>query len=163
MITLHKYLEVPRTGSFDALDWIRLALLPAPQIPIRWDEPDRVEIDIQLLDNTVTRDLRVEVLFSIPARQEALTIDADRSVVMKFRGTEEALDELEERITGKNTRPFRLIYQLPSLSEFTPRQVLPKDFTWPEGTAPLGIEIVGYGEGVLPYTVAFQKPEKDEH
>ena len=45
VITLHKYLDLPRTGSFSALDWIRLALLPAPQIPIRWDEPDRVEID----------------------------------------------------------------------------------------------------------------------
>ena len=45
VITLHKYLDLPRADSFSALDWIRLALLPGPQVPIRWDEPDRVEID----------------------------------------------------------------------------------------------------------------------
>jgi len=45
VITLHKYLGVERTGDFSALDWIRLTLLPKPEIPYRWDEPDRVEID----------------------------------------------------------------------------------------------------------------------
>lgn len=45
VITLHKYLEIERTGTFNALDWIRLALLPGPKIPYRWDEPDRVELD----------------------------------------------------------------------------------------------------------------------
>jgi len=45
VITLHKYLDIPRTGTFNSLDWIRLALLPGPEVPYRWDEPDRVEID----------------------------------------------------------------------------------------------------------------------
>ncbi|MEE9298471.1 MAG: L,D-transpeptidase family protein [Acidimicrobiia bacterium] len=45
VITLHKYLGLDRTGAFSALDWIRLALLPGPDIPYRREEPDRVEID----------------------------------------------------------------------------------------------------------------------
>lgn len=46
VIAFQKYLGLERDGQFDALDWIRLALLPPPEIPNRWDEPDRVEIDI---------------------------------------------------------------------------------------------------------------------
>ncbi len=45
VITLHKYLGIERSGSFNSLDWIRLALLPKADIPYRYDEPDRVEID----------------------------------------------------------------------------------------------------------------------
>lgn len=46
VITFQKYLGLDRTGDFGALDWIRLALLPPSDIPHRWDEPDRVEIDL---------------------------------------------------------------------------------------------------------------------
>lgn len=45
VIALHKYLGIDRTGTFNALDWIRLSFLPGPDIPYRLDEPDRVEID----------------------------------------------------------------------------------------------------------------------
>lgn len=45
VVSLHKYLGIDRSGSFGALDWIRLALLPGPGIPYRWGEPNRVEID----------------------------------------------------------------------------------------------------------------------
>lgn len=46
VITFQKYLGLDRTGNVDPLDWIRIALLPPPGIPDRWDEPDRVEIDL---------------------------------------------------------------------------------------------------------------------
>jgi len=59
VIALHKYLGIPRTGDFNALDWIRIALLPEPQIPYRWDEPDRVEIDTTRQLLFVIRDRRI--------------------------------------------------------------------------------------------------------
>ena len=59
VITLHKYLGIERTATFNALDWIRLALLPDPQIPFRWDEPDRVEIDTTRQLMFVIRDHRI--------------------------------------------------------------------------------------------------------
>ena len=46
VITMQKYLGLDRTGDFGALDWIRIAMLPPEGIPYRWDEPDRVEIDL---------------------------------------------------------------------------------------------------------------------
>lgn len=47
VVALHKYLGLERTSTFNALDWIRLDMLPDdPGIPDRWAEPDRVEIDI---------------------------------------------------------------------------------------------------------------------
>lgn len=59
VIALHKYLDIERTGTFNALDWIRLDLLPGPQIPYRWDEPDRVEIDTTRQLLFVIRDHRI--------------------------------------------------------------------------------------------------------
>ncbi len=59
VITFHKYLAVDRTATFNALDWIRLALLPDPEIPFRWDEPDRVEIDTTRQILFVIRDHRI--------------------------------------------------------------------------------------------------------
>jgi hypothetical protein len=47
VVTFHKYLDLDRTGDFSALDWIRLNFLPPPQVPYRWDEPDRIEIDLE--------------------------------------------------------------------------------------------------------------------
>lgn len=46
VVAFEKYLGLPRRGDFGTLDWIRVALLPNPDIPYRWDEPDRVEIDL---------------------------------------------------------------------------------------------------------------------
>lgn len=46
VISFQKYLGLSRTGEFGALDWIRLSLLPDPEVPRRWDEPDRVEVDL---------------------------------------------------------------------------------------------------------------------
>ncbi|OFW65548.1 MAG: hypothetical protein A2Z12_03045 [Actinobacteria bacterium RBG_16_68_21] len=47
VLAFHKYLGLPRTTTFNALDWIRLDSLPSdPGIPDRWYEPDRVEIDV---------------------------------------------------------------------------------------------------------------------
>lgn len=47
VVAFHKYLGLPRTDVFNALDWIRLELLSSdPGIPDRWYEPDRVEIDL---------------------------------------------------------------------------------------------------------------------
>ena len=47
VLALHKYLRLPRTSTFNALDWIRLELLPETTgIPDRWYEPDRVEVDV---------------------------------------------------------------------------------------------------------------------
>jgi peptidoglycan hydrolase-like protein with peptidoglycan-binding domain len=45
VITFHKFIDVQRNGTFNALDWLRIQRLPEPDIPYRWDEPDRVEID----------------------------------------------------------------------------------------------------------------------
>lgn len=59
VVAFHKYLGIDRTGSFNSLDWIRLALLPGPQIPYRWDEPDRVEIDTARQLLFVVRDHRI--------------------------------------------------------------------------------------------------------
>jgi lipoprotein-anchoring transpeptidase ErfK/SrfK len=46
VLALHKYLGLPRNSSMTGLDWIRLQDLAAPGIPDRWDEPDRVEVDL---------------------------------------------------------------------------------------------------------------------
>ncbi|MBI5156467.1 MAG: murein L,D-transpeptidase [Acidimicrobiia bacterium] len=46
VIALHKYLGIDRTATFDSLDWVRLAQLPPPGIPNRWNEKDYIEIDI---------------------------------------------------------------------------------------------------------------------
>jgi hypothetical protein len=45
VVTFHKYLRVERSATFNALDWLRADRMPAPHIPYRWDEPDRVEVD----------------------------------------------------------------------------------------------------------------------
>jgi len=47
VIAFEKYLGLPRSGDFSALDWIRITLLPDAALPHRWDEPDRVEIDLR--------------------------------------------------------------------------------------------------------------------
>ena len=59
VIAFEKYLGLERDGRFEALDWIRLALLPPPDIPVRWDEPDRVEIDLTKQLLYVVRDQEV--------------------------------------------------------------------------------------------------------
>lgn len=59
VIAFEKYLGLERTGDFGALDWIRLALLPHPQLPQRWDEPDRIELDLTRQLIFVVRDHRV--------------------------------------------------------------------------------------------------------
>jgi peptidoglycan hydrolase-like protein with peptidoglycan-binding domain len=59
VITFEKYLGLRRQGDFGALDWIRLALLPDPDLPYRWDEPDRVEIDLTRQLLYVVRDQTV--------------------------------------------------------------------------------------------------------
>lgn len=46
VVAFHKYLGFDRTGDFQALDWIRLGLLPEPGIPRRWDERDYLEVDL---------------------------------------------------------------------------------------------------------------------
>jgi hypothetical protein len=46
VIAFHKYLRAERTTTFNALDWIRLALLPNPGIPYRWNESDYIEVDV---------------------------------------------------------------------------------------------------------------------
>ncbi len=46
VLALHKYLGLPRTSSMSGLDWIRVQALADPGIPERWNEPDRVEIDL---------------------------------------------------------------------------------------------------------------------
>jgi lipoprotein-anchoring transpeptidase ErfK/SrfK len=46
VLAFHKYVGLERTTSWNGLDWIRLRLLPDPRIPNRYDEPDRVEVDI---------------------------------------------------------------------------------------------------------------------
>ncbi|MFH1104392.1 MAG: L,D-transpeptidase family protein [Actinomycetota bacterium] len=46
VLALHKYLGLERTTTFNALDWIRLQMLADPVVPNRWDEPDRVEVDL---------------------------------------------------------------------------------------------------------------------
>ena len=43
---LHKLMDVERTSTFRSEDWLALDDLPAPRIPIRGHEPDRVEVDI---------------------------------------------------------------------------------------------------------------------
>ena len=43
----HAYLGIEPSYGFTALDWIRLESVPTdPEIPDRWDEPDRIEVDI---------------------------------------------------------------------------------------------------------------------
>lgn len=56
VVAFEKYVGLPRTGDFGALDWIRIGLLPAPEIPHRWDEPDRIEIDLSKQLLYVVRD-----------------------------------------------------------------------------------------------------------
>jgi N-acetylmuramoyl-L-alanine amidase len=46
VLAFHKFLGLPRETTFNALDWIRIDMLPDPEIPDRWYEPDRVEVDI---------------------------------------------------------------------------------------------------------------------
>ena len=46
VVAFHKYLERPRTATFEALDWLRLDELPDPGLPHRWDQEDYVEIDL---------------------------------------------------------------------------------------------------------------------
>lgn len=65
VVAFHKYLGVDRTDVFHGLDWIRLAMLPDPDLPARWNESDYIEVDItrQLLflikDNQVAQILPV--------------------------------------------------------------------------------------------------------
>ena len=42
----HKYMGLERTGTFNALDWIRLSLLPDPGLPYRWNQTDYIEVDL---------------------------------------------------------------------------------------------------------------------
>jgi len=46
VVAFHKYLGLERTGTFSALDWIRLELLPEAGLPVRWDETDYLEVDL---------------------------------------------------------------------------------------------------------------------
>ena len=61
VVAFHKYLGLERTSVFNALDWIRLSLLPDPGLPARWSETDYLEVDLtrQLLflveDGTVAQ------------------------------------------------------------------------------------------------------------
>lgn len=59
VIAFKKYLGLDRTADFGALDWIRIGLLPQAEIPHRWDEPDRVEIDITKQLLYVVRDQKI--------------------------------------------------------------------------------------------------------
>jgi lipoprotein-anchoring transpeptidase ErfK/SrfK len=47
VIAFHKYLGLERRAAFAALDWIRLQLLPDPGLPVRADETDYLEIDLE--------------------------------------------------------------------------------------------------------------------
>ena len=46
VVAFHKYIGLERTDTFNALDWIRLARLPDPEIPDRWNESDYLEVDL---------------------------------------------------------------------------------------------------------------------
>jgi N-acetylmuramoyl-L-alanine amidase len=59
VIAFEKYFGLPRTGDFGALDWIRIGTIPSPDLPYRWDEPDRVEIDLASQLLYVIRDQEV--------------------------------------------------------------------------------------------------------
>lgn len=59
VVAFEKYLGLPRTGDFGALDWIRIGTIPSPELPYRWDEPDRVEIDLNSQLLYVIRDQQV--------------------------------------------------------------------------------------------------------
>lgn len=124
-------------------------------------EQATIEVTVILADATITRDLRVEVLFSVPAGKD-LRVEAERYVWIKFRGTEMALDELEERIKTRSDQPFRLLFQIPSVSDFSPRSVLAHEFQWAESMAPAGIEIEGFGEEQTGYDVQLKRLDKEE-
>lgn len=47
VVAFHKYLGLERTTVFNALDWIRLQLLPDPGLPERYDESDYLEVDLE--------------------------------------------------------------------------------------------------------------------
>jgi hypothetical protein len=47
VVAFHKYLGLERTTVFNALDWIRLELLPDPGLPERYDESDYLEVDLE--------------------------------------------------------------------------------------------------------------------
>lgn len=59
VIAFEKHLGLDRRGDFSALDWIRLEMLPPAHIPHRWDEPDRVEIDLDKQLMYIVRDHEV--------------------------------------------------------------------------------------------------------
>lgn len=59
VIAFEKYMGLDRHGDFAALDWIRLDSLPPAYIPYRWDEPDRVEIDLTKQLMYIVRDQEV--------------------------------------------------------------------------------------------------------
>jgi peptidoglycan hydrolase-like protein with peptidoglycan-binding domain len=46
VIAVHKALDVERTSRWGAEDWAALAGYDGPELPERWDEPDRVEVDL---------------------------------------------------------------------------------------------------------------------
>jgi len=46
VVAFHKYLGLERSSVFNALDWIRLAMLPDPGLPNRWTESDYLEVDL---------------------------------------------------------------------------------------------------------------------
>lgn len=47
VVAFHKYLDLDRSKAFNALDWIRLEMLPDPGLPERHDETDYVEVDLR--------------------------------------------------------------------------------------------------------------------
>lgn len=60
VVAFHKYLGLERTSTWSALDWIRLRLLPPSGIPDRYDEPDRVEVDLGRQLIFIVRDHQIE-------------------------------------------------------------------------------------------------------
>ena len=46
VVAFHKFLDMPRTSSWAQTDWLMVLNLPEPNIPDRWDETERVEMDL---------------------------------------------------------------------------------------------------------------------
>ena len=59
VIAFHKATDTERTATFSESDWTRLATFAVPEIPIRPDELDRIEIDLtrQLLYRLVDHEV----------------------------------------------------------------------------------------------------------
>lgn len=59
VVAFHKYFGLERAATWNGLDWIRLQMLPTPGIPERFDEPDRLEVDLERQLIFVVRDHQV--------------------------------------------------------------------------------------------------------